>query len=278
MSDPVLVASSKGAQVALHDLGGDGPPVLFTHANGFCGLTWQPVADALASRARCWAMDFRGHGDSISGPDEDYHWSGMADDVLAVVDVLRPAPRLAAGHSLGGAAILKAELARPGTFDRAWVYEPVVIPPGVIPPGGVNELATTARKRQATFASRQAAYERYAARPPLSLLDPRVLRAYVDEGFRELPDRTVTMKCSPEVEAAVFENPETDAFNRLGEVSATVTVATSPDTDPPAMVAPYVAERLAAGSLVRFDDLTHFGPLQEPERIAASIAAALFDD
>ena len=48
-----------------------------------------------------------------------YEWDGFADDVLAVVDEIHPTPRLAAGHSLGGASILKAELARPGTFDRA---------------------------------------------------------------------------------------------------------------------------------------------------------------
>ena len=148
MSQPRLIASSRGARVALHDLGGDGPPVLLTHANGFCGQMWQPVAGALVSMARCWALDFRGHGDSRVSPDEDYGWDGMADDVLAAVDALDPAPRLAAGHSLGGASILKAEQARPGTFDRVWLYEPVIIPAGTIPRGGVNVLATIARRRQ----------------------------------------------------------------------------------------------------------------------------------
>ena len=50
------------------------------------------------------------------------------------------------------------------------------------------------------------------------------------------------------------------------------------DADPPALVAPFVAEQLPNGTLVRFDDLTHFGPFQDPPRIAASIAAALFLD
>ena len=278
MSDPMLINSSKGARVALHDLGGEGPTVLLTHANGFCGRMWQPVARLLWSVARCWALDFRGHGDSQSGPDEDYHWNGMADDVLAAVDALDPTPRLAVGHSLGGASVLKAEQNRPGTFDRAWVYEPVNVPKIVIPRDGVSMLASTARMRQEFFESRQAAYDRYAERAPLSLLDPDVLRAYVEHGFRDLPDGTVTMKCPREVEAKIFENPDFEGFDRMGEVATAVTVASSADADPPAIVAPYIAENLPNATLERFDDLTHFGPLQDPPRIAASIAAALFGD
>ena len=274
----MLIDSTKGARVALHDLGGSGPTVLFCHANGFCGPMWQPVARELASVAHCWALDFRGHGDSVSDPDEDYHWNGMADDVLAAVDALDPAPRLAAGHSLGGASILKAEQSRPGTFDRAWVFEPVTIPAEIRPDGGANMLAAGARLRVAEFESRQAAYDRYASKPPLGLFAPEALRTYVDHGFRDLPDGGVTLKCAPETEASIFENPDPEAFPRLVEVATAVTVAVGADTDPPAMAAPLVAERLPNATLVQYDDLTHFGPLQDPPRIAAAIAAALFRD
>ena len=101
MSEPRIIASTKGAQVALHDLGGDGPPVLLTHANGFCGQMWQPVARELGSVAHCWALDFRGHGDSVSGPDEDYHWDGMADDVLAAGGRPGPGPPACGGPFFG---------------------------------------------------------------------------------------------------------------------------------------------------------------------------------
>ena len=278
MSGPFLINSTRGARVALHDLGGHGPTVLLAHANGFCGRMWQPVADQLDSVAHCWALDFRGHGDSQSAPGEDYEWAGMADDVLAAVAALNPTPRLATGHSLGGASILKAEQARPGTFDRVWVYEPVIIPAFRRPRDGVKTLGDIARMRQEVFESRQAAFDRYATRPPLNQLHPDVLRAYVDHGFRELADGTVTMKCLREVESAIFENPDRTAFHRLGEVAAAVTVATSADTDPPAMAAPLIAAHLPNATLERFDDLTHFGPLQDPRRIAASITNALLGD
>lgn len=278
MSEPRIIASTKGAQVALHDLGGQGPPVLMTHANGFCGRMWQPVARELASVAHCLALDFRGHGDSVSGPDEDYHWDGMADDVLAAVEAIDPTPRLAVGHSLGGASILKAEQAQPGTFDRAWMFEPVTIPAFSLPRDGVMALGDIARMRKEVFESRQAAYDRYGSRLPFSLLDSEVLRAYVDHGFRDRPDGTVTMKCPRDVEATIFENPDRSAFDRLGEVATAVTVVVGTDADPPAMAAPLIAEQLPNATLERFDDLTHFGPFQDPPRIAAAIAAALFSD
>ena len=58
------VASTDGVSLALHDLGGDGPALLLCHPTGFHAMTWAPVAAALAGVAHCWALDFRGHGDS----------------------------------------------------------------------------------------------------------------------------------------------------------------------------------------------------------------------
>src|SRR5690606_36662726 len=98
------VLSSDGVTLALHDLGGDGRPVLLCHPTGYLGMTWAPLAAELADVAHCWALDFRGHGDSTSPASLDFSWTGMGDDVLAVVDELGLTEMRAAGHSLGGAA------------------------------------------------------------------------------------------------------------------------------------------------------------------------------
>ena len=84
-----LVRSTGGVDVALHDLGGDGPPLLLTHATGFCGPVWRPLARHLADRYHAYAPDLRGHGESVTPVGLDFHWGGFADDVLAVVDPLR---------------------------------------------------------------------------------------------------------------------------------------------------------------------------------------------
>ena len=273
-----MIASTSGVSGALHDLGGDGEPVLLCHATGFHGRVWAPVAAALADRYRCLAVDFRGHGDSTVPAHLDYQWAGMVDDVLAVIDDLGDeAPRLAAGWSMGGAAIVMAEQRRPGTFDRAWLVEPILIP--IDEPWGSaveeeNSLATMARRRREVFESRDAAYERYVSRPPFESCDPRSVRAYVDHGLRDQPDGTVILKCRGAIEAAVFEASLTDGFDRLGEVGTEVTVAASGDGAPPALAGPGIAAALPNGRFETLDDLTHFAPLEAPERIAAAIARA----
>lgn len=270
------LASTDGVELALHDLGGDGPTVLLCHPTGFHGLVWAPVAAALAPVAHCWALDFRGHGDATLPADGDMAWRGVADDVLAVVDRLGIGAGLAAGHSMGGAALLMAEQRRPGAFARLWAYEPIVFP-YVEGGGGGPGLAEAARRRRPWFPDRDAAYANYAAKPPLSSLDPAALRAYVDHGFREAPDgEGVVLKCRPETEAATFEGGlHAHAFESLGEVQAEVVVAVSGDRQAPAMIGPLVADALPHGRLEPHPDLTHFGPLERPAAIAAAIAGAL---
>jgi pimeloyl-ACP methyl ester carboxylesterase len=277
--EPHPVASSDGVTVVAWDHGGTGPPVVFCHATGFHGRYWDPACRRLAAHFRCIAIDLRGHGDSVLPVGASVEWHGMADDVLAVVDALALGPGLrAVGHSMGGASIVIAELARPGTFARAWLCEPIIVPPEGWPverPEGPNALAEAARRRREVFASREEAYERYAARPPFAACDPEALRAYVQHGFRDLPDGTVILKCRGAVEAAVFEQSRHDAFERLGVVQTEVVVAASGDGQPPALAASLVAGALPNGRLEELPELTHFAPMEDPGRVAASILAAL---
>jgi pimeloyl-ACP methyl ester carboxylesterase len=272
---PITAPSTDGVVVVVHDLGGDGPPLLLCHATGFHGRVWQPVADRLPHR-HCFAPDLRGHGDTPPGHG-DLAWDGFADDVLAVVDVLGLANVLAVGHSKGGAALLLAEQARPGTFAGLYLYEPVVFPPSTFV-GADNPLAIGAARRRATFDSFDAAYENFAGKPPLDRLDPAVLRAYVEHGFRLQADGTVTLKCRPEVEAATFAmGARHGAFERLGEVRCPVTIARGAygDERSPANIAAALAEALPHGRLDEHPELGHFGPLEDPAAIAACIDAAL---
>lgn len=276
--------STDDVTIELHDLGGTGPPLLIAHATGFCTGPYRPMAATLARSFHVWSLDFRAHGLSTRPSDGDLTWRGMADDVLTAVDAVSSAaatdvghepsrrPGLVTiGHSMGGAALLEAERRVPGTLRAAYVFEPIVFPEAFASMDGPNPLAESARRRRPTFASRPEALARYAGRPPLGIFRADVLWAYVEHGFADTPDGEVTLRCTPEDEAAVFDAGGKPTIETMGSVEVpTLVVCGGSDPSPgPADVAPAVADALAKGQLRRHPHLTHFGPFQDPDGIAS---------
>lgn len=279
LDHPRFVTGEDGLRLAVYDLGGDGPDLLLVHATGFCGGVWAPVAKHLDG-FHVTALDVRGHGRS-DAPTIDVapgmSWAGTGADVLTAVDALGLSDPLGVGHSMGGASLLIAELERPGLFRALWAYEPIVFPPSVLDaPGRPNPLAEGARRRRATFPSARAALENYASKPPFDALDAEGLGAYVRYGFASAADGSVTLRCRPEVEAATFEmGPRHRTFEQLGRVAPPTTVACGRIEVGPAAFAPAIAAALAHGRLEEHPGLGHFGPLEDPTAIAASITADL---
>lgn len=283
--EPTFVPSTDGVSVASYDFGGDGPLLILCHATGFCGGMYEPVARHLTDRFHCVGLDFRGHGQSDRPDGVSMAWSGMGEDLLAVIDHALAArgdaagtPVFAVGHSMGGASIALAALARPGAIASAWALEPILFPtPDDFDPAGghpVHEspLVAGARRRRPEFESRDAAFERYGSRPPFSEIDADVLRGYVDYGFRDLPDGTVRLRCEPETEAQVFENSFCGAYERLAELHFPYLVAASGDGMAPALIAETVVEQSERFERFEYPDLTHFAPFEDPARIAADVA------
>lgn len=276
-----LLPGPDGTELAVHDLGGEGRPTLLCHATGFHGLVWSPFAAALGAGTRRWSMDFRAHGASVVPEGSALTWQGFRDDVLAVLDGLAlPSGEIVGiGHSMGGAALLLAEQERPGTFAGLYLFEPITPPVGALGgPGGPNPLAEGALRRRSSFPSAAEALANYAAKPPLHRLRSDALHAYVAHGFvpdeaPEAPSGGVRLACRPADESRTYQGaPEHAGFAQLGQVRCPVVVAMG-DEPGPAAFAPAVAEALPNGTLERFGQLGHFGPLESPDRVAASAAA-----
>lgn len=288
------VQSTDGVELELHDFGGDGPVLLMAHATGFCAGAYRPLAAALSPSFHIWALDFRGHGDATDPAGGDFDWAGMGEDVLACANALKGMPQAspvhAFGHSMGGAGLMLAELARPGLLRAAYLYEPIILPPGSGPndPGGPgseapssgrgpNFMAESARRRRRNFASKPEALYRYAGRPPLDGLRADALAAYVDAGFAEQSDGTVTLKCTPENEAATFASTGKPSADQLSSITAPITFARG-RRDAEGGVATYAevaAKHLPDSRLRIYEHLGHFGPFQDPETLAVDIVADL---
>jgi pimeloyl-ACP methyl ester carboxylesterase len=274
------VRGAGGVQIATYHLGGDGPPVMLLHATGFHGRCWLPLAPALTGHFSVWSIDQRGHGSAGKAPDDRYEdWSFFVDDLFAVLDHLGLQGWRGFGHSLGGAILLLAEQRQPGTFAELCLYEPVVIPPTLVSDGfgGGISMSDLARKRRASFASRQEARDNFAAKPPMSAFDPAALDAYVTYGFVDDAAGGVTLACAREDEASVYEGaPTNHAWEHLSEVRPPVAVLGGyNERDPVSRVMEDVARRLPRGGARRIAGLTHFGPFEDPLGVGRLAAEAL---
>ncbi len=271
--------------VAVHDLGGAGAPLLVSHATGFHGRCYLPLAAALADHFHCTAFDYRGHGDTPQ-PDAPVDWERYADDAQAVATELverHGAPIDAFGHSMGGACLLMVARREPALFKRLVVFEPIVFPPGGLRPDAhghddpdSSPMVLAARRRRAVFPSYQAAIDNYSAKPPLNGFTPEAMRAYVEHGFRQADDG-VHLKCTPDVEAATFATGSQHRTWDVLHLITTPTTVVSGRVQPfqPATFAEPIARLLPHGTYLQFDDLDHFGPMTHPQQVARIIIDAL---
>ncbi len=274
--------SSNGVELAIYDFGGTGPSLVMAHATGFHGRAWLPLADQLRDHFHLFSLDFRAHGASSAPDDRNFSWAGIADDVLATVDAFGLDQPFGLGHSMGGAGLLLAEQARPGTFRSLYIFEPIVfpVPAGTEPPPAeANPLSAGALRRREVFASRIEALDNYGSKTPLDCLDPDVLATYVEYGFVDQPDGTVRLACRREDEAECYRMGGVHGgFDHLGEVKCRVTVACGALTNAiNPTFAGMQADAIPNGSVEIFAHLGHFGPLEDPNAIAKAARSAFLD-
>jgi pimeloyl-ACP methyl ester carboxylesterase len=273
--------------VEIYDFGGRGPDLVLVHATGFCAEVFTPLAAHLGERFHCWALDLRAHGRSDRPSDGNLAWTGFASDVLAVIDHLGLDAPFGFGHSCGGAAVLLAEEQRPGTFRSLYCYEPVVVP-GTPDPERIadNALSAGARRRRETFPTSEDALANFSSKAPFSDLDPVALRAYVHGGFEVIPVQdggdgaAIRLRCRRDDEAGIyaqgFSHP---TYRRLHEIGCPVVLSCGEQTDSfgPTMLEADALE-LRHARVEVLPGIGHFGPLQQPALVAASVIAALSAD
>jgi pimeloyl-ACP methyl ester carboxylesterase len=243
-----------GLRIGALDWGGDGPPLLLLHPNGFCAGMFEPLARRLRDTYRVVAVDLRGHGASDAPTRvEQCSYRDVARDTLAVVDALGFDDVDVVGESLGGSAAILLDELRPGLVRRAVLCEAIAFPE--LGPGSGNVRADGARRRRVVWPSRDAVLESYGRRPPLDAMEHAALAGYVRCGFRDRTDGHVELACPPEVEAWFFEGgPGGDGpqatFAHLRALQARATVVRGEDTDLPRFLLEAQAEVLGTEVLV----------------------------
>jgi pimeloyl-ACP methyl ester carboxylesterase/catechol 2,3-dioxygenase-like lactoylglutathione lyase family enzyme len=260
-----------GLRIHYLDFGGDGPPAVLHHATGFHAWTWTPIAEALSSRYRVFALDARGHGDSDK-PASAYQWSAFISDLVAFVEALALGRVLGVGHSLGGTTTAGAAAERPDLFAAVALLDPILFPREALGQSiAENPMALAARKRRSLWNDTQEAFASYRGRGPFARWPDDVLRLYVEHGF-EPAEGGVRLKCPPEVESQVFglelRFDPWSALERLERPALLVRGAES--TAFSANDAAEALRRLRSGELRTIEDAGHMFPMERAD-VAASV-------
>lgn len=275
--------TSDGVELAVRVVegAGDRGDLWFSHATGFCGACWGPVIEQVRpSVRRIIVWDFRGHGRSgrVVPP---VSWWDMAGDVADIMGEVGTAdgPTIGVGHSMGGAALVMAELTKPGTFDGLVLVEPILLGDPIRRTG--YPLADVVRKRRRVFESRERALMNFSRKLPFSRWDRTALEGYVADGLRDGPDG-LELACVPEFEAEVYDTAHGHGSYRLiGRLAPPVTVIVGDRSDTyDVNWARSITSAMPRGELVVVAGGTHFIPMEQPVLVAREVrrmASALED-
>jgi pimeloyl-ACP methyl ester carboxylesterase len=253
------VTSADGTRIA-YERRGSGPSLMLLHG-GATHRYWKPLVPGFAEDYTVILPDRRGRGES--GDADAYSIDREVDDVRAVIDALDDDPILF-GHSFGGLQAL--ETARVEAVESVIAYEPAVLV------GEYREQADLAARMEAKLD----AGEREEA---MKLHVQEVMHGGDKDDFDQWLDEWPPW---PEIVAFV-ENAQ-----RMDAAIEAYRLPDSLDVDAPALLLtgtegpPHLRESVRAvhdaipgSELVEFEGVSHSGPVEAPERVAAEVRAFL---
>lgn len=265
---------------------GQGASLLLLHATGFHARCWDRVVASLSPETHIVAPDLRGHGRSFQ-PGTLSDWGLIADDIGALLAGFGSHPFLVVGHSMGGfiSALLAARM--PDAVRRLLLVDPVLLPPewyhDRAAKGPFNPEDHPVSRRRRLWSGPDEMFDHFSDRLPYSRWVPGVLRDYCDHGLRPNGDGGFELSCLPRLEASAYlGNAGCDIYPVLKDVRCPVTVLRARNGERTSAIDfsisptwPELAGQFHDGHDLHWSDLTHFIPMEAPERLAALIAAQL---
>lgn len=265
----------------------EGASLLLLHATGFHARLWDGVVAALPAGTHVVAPDSLGHGRSAK-PAALFDWAKTADFLLPLVDRFAGTPLVGCGHSMGGTLLTRLAAERPAAFRYLFLIDPVVMDPAFYADAAGQPLPDPAEhpvaRRRARWEGWEAMLAHFGKRSPYMHWDPAVLADYCRHGLLPAADgEGHELACPPAAEASVYlsalRTSPHDWFDRIaapvsviraktGERKNALDFSVSPTW-------PGLGAALGAERDEQWGELSHFIPMEAPQRLADLIAAEL---
>jgi pimeloyl-ACP methyl ester carboxylesterase len=249
---PAPIATSRAGQASANGISihyamyGHGSPVIFIHGGLANSDYWGNQVPAVAAHHTVILMDSRGHGRTTRDA-RPYGYDLMADDVVALMDVLKIRQADIVGWSDGGIIGLDLAMRHKERIGRVFAFAANTVTSGVVE--GVEKNPTFAR-----FIARAGQeYARYSA-------TPEEYDAFVDQiskMWAEQPNWTDAALQSIDRPILVVDGDHDEAIKR-------------PHTE-------YIAATIPHAGLLILPNVSHFAFLQDPKQFTFAILHFLGD-
>lgn len=249
---------------------------MLLHATGFHARCWDKVVEAFPKDTHVISVDQLGHGRSAK-PEKLTDWKQLSGATIELLDELDINFDIAVGHSMGGHCLVQVAHERPTYIEKLVLVDPVIMDREVYknpPDYRVSENMT--RRRRNNWASPDQMIERFKDRHPYRLWDAGVLQDYCEYGLLADGDEGFVLACPPAVEGAVYGTSGAfDPWPMVEKIEQPVSVLRAPKLElqdgfdfASSPTPDHLADAFVNGTDIYVSDLTHFMPMQDPQRIA----------
>jgi pimeloyl-ACP methyl ester carboxylesterase len=261
-------------------IGGEGDPLVFTHANGFPPETYRRLLDGLLPRFQVSAFANRSLW-SDADPSSVTSWHQLADDIRTAVAERFDGPVLGVGHSIGGMTCALAAASAPEIFSRLVLLDPVVFSgPHAFFWGWMKRLGLGSRfplvagaeRRRESWPDRETHRASWERKRVFASWDPRAFEDYLESGVCERPDGSVALRYPRVWEAQLFRVCPHNEWSHLRRIAIPVLVIRGETSDTLFPAAARRIEReLPDARVVELEGTSHFLPMEKPDAVAELI-------
>ena len=263
------------------DWGGNGPSMVFAHANGFPIGSYRPLLDQLAGQFQITGWEAR---PLIEGtdPQEISGWQSLANDLKTGIENRFSRPVIGVGHSLGGVVNLLAGASHPELYRALVLLDPVIFSGfrslvwGQMKRSGrahTMPLMAGALRRRDSWPDREAVRRAWVGKKAFEGWTDEAFDAYLEAGI-ELDSASdgVRLRYPKAWEARIFEIGPHDLWSEISKTKVPILILRGEHSDTFTAGAARKFERKAPNGVCRVVEGTgHMLPMQRPELVAEMI-------
>lgn len=276
-------------QIPHFDLGGDGEPLHFLHANGYPPKCYTTLLELLKPAHRPFGMKLRPLWDGAN-KDDVQDWHPYSDDLLRFLSDFGAGPVIGVGHSIGGIVTLRAAMRNPNKFRALVLLDPVLfIPPiltgwNIVRKIGLGEkahpLISAAQKRRREFKDLETVFRSYRSKPVFRYMSDESLKNYIKGITKPKADGGYELVYAPEWEVHIYLTGlrDFDLWRGLPDLNVPTLIIRGAETDTFLPSAEKLVKKKNPKIHIHtLEKATHILPLEYPKEVVEIITNFLDD-